>query len=109
MKAILFSLLVSLAVGVAVVWFMTRSYGGGQTTAARTACVSVNQYALEIGYDGRLEGLTPAPPSTSAPTPRPTLAELLRGARQPGSGGVAEMRRLETWCVGRGYGPTPTP
>ena len=108
MKAILFSLLVSLAVGMAVVWFMTRSYGGGDAGAARTACVSVNQYAKEIGFDARLEGLN-QPISTAAPTARPTLEELLKGARQPGGGGIAEMQRLETWCVGRGYGPTPTP
>jgi hypothetical protein len=108
MKAILFSLLVSLAVGLGVVWFMTRSYGGGDVTAARTACLSVNQYAKEIGFDARLEGLS-APPSTAPPTATPTLAELLKGARQPGGGGMTEMKRLETWCVGRGYGPTPTP
>lgn len=108
MKAIFFSLLVALVGGLAVVWFMTRSYGGGQTAASRTACVAVNQYAKEIGFDARLEGLK-QPVSTGPPTATPSIAELLRGAKQRGAGGVAEMKRLETWCVGRGYGPTPTP
>ena len=35
--------------------------------------------------------------------------ELVKGARAPGAGGMAQLRRLETFCVGRGYGPTPTP
>jgi hypothetical protein len=108
MKAILFSLLVSLAIGVAVVWFMTRSYGGGNEAAARQACVAVNQYAAEVNFDARLQGMN-EPISTAPPTASPTLAELLKGSRTPGGGGMAEMQRLETWCVGRGYGPTPTP
>ncbi len=108
MKAILFSLLVSLAVGLGVMWFMTRSYGGGDQAAARQACLAVNQYANEINFDARLENLK-APIGAASPTATPTIAELLKGARKPGGGGIAEMKRLEMWCVGRGYGPTPTP
>jgi hypothetical protein len=108
MKAVLLSLLVSLAIGMGVVWFMTRSYGGGDQAAAREACVSVNQYAKEIGFDARAESLK-EPVAVASPTPRPTLTELLKGAREPGGGGAVEMKRLEMWCVGRGYGPTPTP
>jgi|SRR5581483_820013 len=108
MKAILFSLLVALAVGGVVTWFMTRSYGGGDQDAARMACVSVNQYADEIGYDARLQG-EQAPMAVASPTATPSLGELLKGARTPGGGGLAQLKRLETWCVGRGFGPTPTP
>jgi len=108
MKTVLFSLLVSLAVGTAVVWFMTRSYGGGDEAAARQACVAVNQYAAEVNFDARLQGEN-EPVSVASPTAPPTLAEVLKGSRKPGGGGMAEMQRIETWCVGRGYGPTPTP
>jgi hypothetical protein len=108
MKSVLFSLLVALAIGTGVVWFMTRSYGGGDQAAARSACVAVDQYAEEVGFDARLAAES-APPSTAPPTASPTLAELLRGARTPGAGGMDELKRLEVWCVGRGWGPTPTP
>ena len=108
MRGIALSLVVAAVIGLSVVWFMTRSYGGGETTASRTACVAVNQYAKEIGYDARLEGLK-EPVVSAPPTSTPSIAELLRGARQRGGGGLEEMKRLETWCVGRGYGPTPTP
>jgi hypothetical protein len=50
-----------------------------------------------------------APLSGTSPTPTPGLAELMRGAREPGGGGMAQLKRLEMWCMGRGYGPTPTP
>jgi len=106
MKGIIVSLVVALTVGGVVVWFMTRSYGGGDAAAARTACLSVNAYAKEAGFDARKASLNA--PAVS-PTPTPSLLELLKGARQPAGGGKAQMRRLETWCVGRGYGPTPTP
>jgi hypothetical protein len=106
-KGIVVSMVVALTVGGAVMWFMTRSYGGGDAAAARTACLSVNAYAKEAGFDARKAALKATP--VASPTPTPNLLELLNGARQPGGGGAAQMRRLETWCVGRGYGPTPTP
>ncbi len=101
------ALLACLAVGAVLVLAMTRPFGGGEAAVARNACVKINTYAAAARYDAREEMRVAR--SVASPTPTPGVAEVVRGSKERGAGGPAQLRRLATYCVSRGYGPTPTP